>query len=323
MTRILAGDVGATQTTLALFEGEALSQLRCKEQLVFENSAFSGLVAMVGEFMHGARVDAAAFAIQGFVSGGNVAEGEAPWAIESAPLRSVLGTNACSLLTQAQAALYGVQHDPREVTWLQQGSLESSAPCALVHVGERYGRAFALPAHGPLATDAGHVGFAPRNAIERRLLNQLSEHIEHVSLTDVLGERGLSSLYRLLVAEGLAPPTAQAEIERAPNPNAEIARLGCRDLDRACAASVAFFADLLGSELSNVALSYLPRGGLYVAGSAVQRLRPVFEQGPLLDAFLDRDTLGDRLESIPLALVDDAALALRGATQAAKLLCER
>ncbi len=317
MIRVLAGDVGAARTTLSLLEGEAPSGLRCTERVVCENHAFSGLVAMVGDFMHGARVDAAAFAVPGFVSLGNVTLGEAAWPIERAPLCSVLGTERCAVLSQAETALLGVPHAADRLHWLQAGTPDSTAPRALVYVGERYGRAFTLAGSAPLPTDASHIGFAPRNAIERRLLNRLAEHSEHVSLSDVLAEGCLMRLFELLVAESLAPPSAQAEVERAPDPDAAIARLGLRDLDHACAAAVAFYADLLGAELCNVALSYLPRGGLFVTGSMVSRLFSLLEQGPLLEAFLGRDSLGDRLQSIPLALIDDTELVLRGTEEAA------
>jgi glucokinase len=124
-------------------------------------------------------------------------------------------------------------------------------------------------------------------------------------------------MYDFLVREGLASATALAEIERAPDPDAEIARLGARDLDRACAAAVAFFVDMLGASLGNLALAWLPVGGIYLCGALVQKLKPVLAQGALADAFLDQPELGDLLARVPLALVDEPDLALLGTKRAA------
>jgi glucokinase len=136
----------------------------------------------------------------------------------------------------------------------------------------------------------------------------------------VLSGPGLRRLYDFLVHESLTPATALAEIQRAEDPNAEIGRLGSRDLDRGCAAAVAFFADMLGAELGNVALETLPRGGLYLVGAVARNLRSALEQGDLLDSFLDKNAMEDLLRTIPLALIDEPDLPLNGALRAASAL---
>ena len=120
-----------------------------------------------------------------------------------------------------------------------------------------------------------------------------------------------------MVEQGLAPATAQLEIERADDPSAAIGRLGVRGLDPASTAAVALFADLLGSELGNIALGSLPRGGIYLWGGVVLKLRGALEEGHLLDAFLDKDRMEDVLRAIPLALLDEPELGIMGALKAA------
>jgi glucokinase len=80
---------------------------------------------------------------------------------------------------------------------------------------------------------------------------------------------------------------------------------------------VAFFADLLGAELGNVALETLPRGGLYLSGAVARGLRAALERGELLDGFHDKGSVGELLAGIPLALIDEPELALMGALRAA------
>jgi glucokinase len=312
--QILVGDVDAHKTVLTLFAGDRRDGLSLKQTQTYENSQSSGLVAMVGDFMHGARVDGAAFAVTGHVHLGACESADLPWSVREDDLKPILGTDACVLLNDVQAAALGVHDSKRsQWVWLQEAPLDPDAPLAVVS-------ALLVPPNRAIASDAGLAGFAPRNAIERRLTNYLAERVEQVTIGHVLSAQGLRRLHDFLVSEGLAPATALAEIERAPDPNAELARLGSRDLDRACAAAVASFADILGAELSNVALACLPRGGLFLIGSMARRLRSVLEAGDLRDAFLDRVLLSHLLESIPLILIDEPNLPTLGAKRAALAL---
>jgi glucokinase len=335
MMRILSGEIGGQSSELALFEGERPEQLRLTRRQRFENSAFSGAVGMVGEFMHGVRVDAAAFGLDGSVHGGALGMAHSremgrvdavslPWDVELSPLSSVLGTEHCALFNDVQVATLGVADAADGSTlWFQRCPLDPAAPKAVVRVGSSYGLALCLPSGDSLATEVGQTCFPPRNAIERRLLNHLAERFEPVCLEHVLSWTGLRRLYDFLVFEGLAPATALAEIERAADPSHELARLGSRDLDRACAAAVGFLTDLLGAELARVGLAYLPRQGLYLTGDLARSLRSVFEEGPLLEAFLERSETSSLLAEIPLALIDEPDLILLGAKRAALQLLER
>ncbi len=316
--QILVGDIDAHKTVVSLFSGADASSLLLAKSQSYENSGFSGLVAMVGDFMHGARVDGAGFAVTGTVLGGVCENPELPWSVREEDLKPILGSDRCVLLNDVQAAALGVRDSQREHwVWLQRAPIVPEAPLAVVSVGLGYGRALLVPPNQSFTSEAGLAGFAPRNAIERRLLSYLAERIEQVTVAHVLSAPGLRRLHDFLVGEGLAPATALAEIERSPDPNAELARLGARDLDRACAAAVASFADILGSELSHVALNCLPLGGLFLIGSMARRLRRVYEEGDLRDAFLERSVLSKLLERVPLVLIDDAGLPTLGAKRAA------
>lgn len=326
MTRILAADIGGTKTALSLCSGSREDALQVERSEVYESRAFSGLVPILGEFLRGERVDAAAFGVAGPVLGEQVRTTNLPWLVELNELRQVCGTPHCALLNDLQIAALGIRCVPPEhIIWLQERPLDPHAPSELVAVGTGLGRAFLIPRGdgGPpraFATESGHASFGPRNAIERRLLAYLAERHEIVCVEHVLSGPALRRLYDFILHEGLAAPTAQLEIERSEDPSAVIGRLGARDLDEGCAAAVALFADLLGSELGNVALGSVPHGGLYVWGGVARKLRSVLERGELLDAFRDKHRMRELLETIPLALIDEPDLGLLGAREAALAL---
>lgn len=324
MMRVLAADIGGTKTALCLYAGEAATDLRIERVREFESRTFSGLVPILGEFLRGERVDCAAFGVAGPVLHGQCQTTNLPWLVDLHELSHICGTPHCALLNDLEIAVLGVGSVPPDrLVWLQRAPLDATGPVELVAVGTGLGRAFLIPGASrsghprAFATESGHASFGPRNAIERRLLAFVAERHDTPCVEHVLSGPGLRTLYDFIVHEGLAPPTAQLEIERAEDASAVIGRLGSRDLDDGCAAAVALFADLLGSELGNTALRSIPRGGLFLWGGVARKLRNVLERGELLDAFLDKHRMRTLLETIPLALIDEPELGLIGAREAA------
>jgi glucokinase len=276
------------------------------------------LLPILGEFLHGERVDAAAFGVAGPVLDGVCKTTNLPWLVALPDLQNVCGTPYCALLNDVQIAALGVDRvaDDRKV-WLQRAPVSKGAPVELVAVGTGFGRSFVIPGVGAFASELGHSTFPPRNVIERRLVEFLAERFEAPTVEHVLSGPGVHLLYEFIVQEGLAPATAQFEIDAAEDRSAAVGRLGVRDQDPASSAAVGLFVDVLGSVLGNLALSTIPRGGLYLWGGVALKLRHAIEQGHLLDAFLDKPPMGELLHSIPLALIAEPELGLLGALSAA------
>jgi glucokinase len=318
--RVLAGDIGGTKTDLRLYVGSDPSELSVERQGRFESQAFSGLTPILGEFLRGERVDAAGFGVAGPVLGGAARTTNLPWLVTVAELQKVCATPHCALLNDVQVAALGIPWvaDDRKV-WLQRAPIDPRAPIELVALGTGFGRSFVIPGAGAFPTESGHANFAPRNVIERRLFRFLNARVDPVAVEHVLSGPSVYTLYQFVVEQGLAPATAQLEIERADDPSAAIGRLGVRNLDPASAAAIALFVDLLGSELGNIALSSIPRGGIYLWGGVALKLRTALEEGHLLDAFREKDRMEEVLRSIPIALLDEPELGIMGALKAALL----
>lgn len=325
MMRVLAVDVGSTQTVVGLFEGSSDAELALARKERFENASFSGLLPVLGEFLHGERVDAAGVGVPGPVVEGRCQTTHLPWVVTHADLVAVCGTSHVALRNDVESAVMGVPSVPEEsLVWLQRRPLDPEGIVSLLSVGTGFGRAYWAPypkecrlRGRAFATESGHTTFAPRNVIERRLLEFLSARHEHVTVEHALSSPGLHALYQFVVQSGLAAARCQLEIDRAEDPSAQICHLGTRDLDEASAAAVALFVDILGAELGNVALETIPRGGLFITGRVVQKLKSTLKKGELLDAFRDKDRMGELLDTIPIALLDEPDLTLLGAREAA------
>jgi glucokinase len=315
--RILAGDIGGTKTDLRLYVGDSKSDLAVERAARFESAAFSGLTPILGEFLLGERVDAAGFGVPGPVLNGRCQTTNLPWTVTLSELQKVCATAAVALLNDVQVAALGIPGVAQDrKVWLQRAPVDPRAPVELVSVGTGLGRAFVIPGAGAFPSEGGHACFAPRNTIERRLLEFLAQRHDPVAIEHVLAGPAIHSLYKFIVQEGLSPATAQFAIDAADDPSAAIGRLGVRDQDPASSATIGLFVDLLGSELGNIALGSMPRGGVYLWGGVALKLRTALEEGHLMDAFLDKDRMTDFLRTVPVALLNEPDLGILGARAA-------
>ena len=318
--RILTADVGGTKTRLALYEGASPEELQIVRDQRAPSAEETGLEPIVTRFLAGEAVDAAGFGVPGPVVDGLCLTTNLPWIVQLDALRAICQTPRCVLRNDAEMAALGMPVVPEtSKVWLQRGREQPEQPMTLVAVGSGYGRALLIGKTLALSSEAGHASFAPRQAMEIRLLEHLLEQHEQVSIEHVLSGPGLIALYETLLKADVAQPAPATtdDLARADDKSARIGQLGLSDADPLCAATVAWFAELLGAELGNVALQTLPRGGLYIWGGVARKLRPALEAGDLLEAFLDKDRMRAVLETIPLALIDDRDLALLGAREAA------
>jgi glucokinase len=82
------------------------------------------------------------------------------------------------------------------------------------------------------------------------------------------------------------------------------------------------FADIYASQLGNLALTYLPRGGLYIAGGIAPRILPLLRQSRFLDHFRNKPPMEALLDQIPVSVVTSSRTGLIGAYFRASELVE-
>jgi glucokinase len=80
------------------------------------------------------------------------------------------------------------------------------------------------------------------------------------------------------------------------------------------------FAEIYGSEASNLALKYMALGGVYVCGGIAPKVLPFLERGGFMRAFLDKGRLGTTLARIPVRVSLNPSTALIGAAHVAASL---
>jgi len=80
------------------------------------------------------------------------------------------------------------------------------------------------------------------------------------------------------------------------------------------------FVRIYGAQAGNLALTALALGGVWIAGGVAARNVERMRSGSFVEAFRAKGKHQKMLEEIPVRLVTDKVLALRGAARAARRL---
>jgi glucokinase len=320
---ILAADIGGTKADLALFaiEGETLVETRHER---FPTAAWDGLEPLLDRFLGAERVTltACAVGVAGPVRDGRVAGTNLPWSVEARSLAARLGLPRVHLLNDLEAVAHGLAGlDPARARPIHPGTADPRGPVALLAPGTGLGQAFLVHdedgATVTLASEGGHADFAPRSELEWELARWIAaRHEGHASWERVLSGIGLVHIYEFLRDTGRCEePAWLAAARAAGDANAALAAadgkaaIATRTLD--------LFVGCLGAQAGNLALTLLATGGVYLAGGIPPRLADRLADGRFVAAFRDKGRLAPLVATIPVHIVLDEHIAVRGAATVA------
>ncbi|WP_435018758.1 glucokinase [Tundrisphaera sp. TA3] len=281
---ILAGDIGGTKTTLALFEIVG-PKLRATEHVATfpsgEHATFGEILsAFLAEIPAGTTIDACCLGVAGAVLDGRVETTNLPWEIDEPSLAEAVGAPRATLLNDLEATAYGMIHlDLGELHVLNTGtSRRRRGNVAVIAAGTGLGEAtlFWDGRHfQPIASEGGHSDFAPRNPREVELLQYLwTKFGGHASYERVLSGAGIVNLYEFLRVSGNAPEPSwlSDRFAEADDPAIVISQAGLKGEDANCVAALDMFAEIYGAEAGNLALNCLAVGGVFVGGGIAPKL---------------------------------------------------
>lgn len=316
---ILAGDVGGTKVHLALYdftEGK-LNHTRDKQ---YPAKEYSGLEAIVKEFLGTDRVSAACFGVPGPVRDGRLRLTNLPWTLDSRELAKNLQIDHVFLINDLEANGYGVAElGPDQIYTLSEGDASQIGNRALIAAGTGLGEgilAWNGRIHVPYPSEGGHTDFGPRNEDEIELLRFLQRKYNgRISYERVVSGMGLTNIYEFLRdSKGMEEPKWLAEeIAAVDDPNRVITEMALSVKSEICAKALDMLVSIYGAEAGNLALKVLSVGGMYVGGGIAPKILEKLKDGTFLKAFQDKGRLSQLLINMPVRVILDSRAALMGA----------
>jgi glucokinase len=325
---ILAGDIGGTNSRLAVFD----SDLNKVEEKVFKNSGRGSLEEIIAEFRApiSQPLDRACFAVAGPVAEGKVTLTNLSWHLEEKQLSKELNIPVVGLINDLMGHAEGIEVLPADkFITLHAGRAVPGGQRAVIAAGTGLGEAGLFfdaktKRYRSFPSEGGHSDFSPTNAEEDALMLFLRKKLKHVYWEAVLSGRGLRNLYDFYCASGQFKKTDELPDKpeyggAGPSP-ADLSAAGLAGTSPVAVAALELFVRLYGAESGNLALKMLATGGVYLGGGIAPKIVAKLKSPQFLAAFWAKST--DKLETlmkqIPIHVINFELCGLYGAANFAR-----
>lgn len=300
----LLADIGGTHTRLALQRGSGDPY----HAEVFDNRDYPGLAEIVEDYLTKVppgRPTAGAFAVACPVTGDRIHLTNLAWEFSTSGLQERLGFEALEVVNDfAAQALAVPELGPDDMVAIGSGTPQSGAPVGVLGPGTGLGMAGLVQCDSrwlPIPGEGGHVTLAAANEQQARLIADLRRKYGHVSAERVLSGAGLVDLHRWCAGDpdlSLSPPEVTEHALAGDDPHA--------------AEALALFFDMLGTVAGDLALTLGARGGIYLTGGILPRLREPLLASRFREFFVDKGRFRSYLEAVPTRLIVHPFPAFKG-----------
>lgn len=306
--KILAADIGGTNSRFAEVEVSMLSNIRMSKPVIFptDSDSVNGFQDLLEHYLEVRspglatleEYDALGIAIAGGVDGQRGTLPNISWDIDFSTSRPV---EKVFLLNDFVAQAYGYL-GPGALEALQlirPGSRSGTGAIAIVGAGTGLGHAALEPHKGErvvISSEAGHASFSFHGEDERRIeafmLDALEQH--WLSNDDVTTGSGAALIHECLTGVKATPAEALNEN----NQGSPTCQYYSRFYARAC---------------RNYCLSMYPVEALVITGGIAAKNPHLVRSDEFIDEFNDGHTYSHLLKEIPIYLNKDEAVGIKGA----------
>ncbi len=256
----------------------------------------------------------AVFAVACALNGDRIRFTNSPWTLSIAEAKVALALQEVRLVNDFSAL-------SRAIPWLGADTLEpigTAQPRTMPQPPDRRTYAAIGPGTGlgtgglllvgnqavVLESEGGHVGFAPVDAYECDILEQLWTQFPRVSNERLICGQGLVNLHHAICRIENAPIVHQA-------PNTIVA--AARDGDSLCTQTVLRFCAMLGSMAGDLVLTLGAWDGVYLGGGVTERLSHWLPQSDFRRRFEDKGRHAALMRTVPTLRIGHPAVGLLGA----------
>ena len=303
---VMVCDVGGTNLRVAVSRAPGMApEIVLKDSTAAHHGLEGALVAAAKAA--GTEARSVIICAAGPVDAGHVRLTNADWTLDGPQIARRLGLEQGLLLNDFEAQAVALPHLTPDMTReICSGLARSGAPMLALGPGTGLGAAALLPANGrwlPATTEAGHVDFGPVGALEEKVWPHLERVEGRVTFESVLSGPGLARLHSALgAAQGRAPDGRDAAGVQA------AARAG----DESAVESIRLFWRLVARCAGDLALIFLARGGVTLAGGVLPRLVDWLDARAFRETFLAKAPMQAVLADIPIRLIEQPDAVLTG-----------
>ncbi|NUT62071.1 glucokinase [Herbaspirillum sp. C9C3] len=294
----LLSDIGGTNARFALETSpghlEQVQVLRGADYPQFTD-AVQAYLELAGQ----PAVKHAAVAIANPVQGDQIKMTNHDWAFSIEAARQLLGFDLLLVVNDFTALSMAVpQLRADELQQIGGGAPKVGQPVGLVGAGTGLGVGGLVRGDGhwlPLASEGGHVAFAPANAREAAVLAYAWQFHEHVSAERLVSGPGLELIHRALLAIDGHPA---AELKAA-----GIVDGALKQGDAVCLETLDLFCSMLGTVAADLALTLGALGGIYIGGGVVPHLGEYFARSAFRARFENKGRMSVLTKAIPTYVI--------------------
>jgi glucokinase len=318
---ILAGDIGGTNTRLAIIDF-VKGRFNFLAEETFASREEPGLESAIRKFLssHPCSIKRACFGVAGPVRNGRCEATNLPWIIDTHEIARQFNIPRVDLLNDLEINANGIAAlETKDFDVLNQGTHDPQGNRAVISAGTGLGEAglfFTDGEYRAFASEGGHADFAPRNHLEIGLLDYLLKRYPRVSIERIISGPGLFNIYQYLRDQGRADePGWLVNQMRHKAPPVVITENALNGKSSLCVAAVDLFVSLYGAEAGNLALKIMATGGVYLGGGIAPKIIPKLREPVFMNAFTAKGRMKPLLQAIPVRVIINPRTALIGAAR--------
>lgn len=322
----IVADIGGTNARFALVTGlenhtnhtdgtirktfiiEQTATFKCSEFSEFEDVYQSYLDTLtesnVAKLVD--KVCGACVAIAGPVSANRVVMTNLDWSFSGDDLKNTYGyeffyvindfaAQAMAVVSLASSDLFRIKSSVSELL-----SSESYLPKAVLGPGTGLGVASLVhngTAWMPISGEGGHANFAPVTALDIELYKYMRGELSYVSVETLLCGSGITRIYKALAAIN------DEVIEEESSLPENVTESAKRGSDKMATSTLDVFFRVLGSASGNIALTVGARGGVYLTGGILPRVKDLLLESDFNQAFCSKGVMSHYVETLNVDLV--------------------
>ncbi len=304
----LLADIGGTNARFALSDGTRLFAIQ-----TLPTADYPTLQDAIRAYLQAQSetVAQAAIAIANPVTGDHIQMTNHHWSFSIAAMQHELRLEKLRVINDFTAQALAIPRlTATEKRAVRAGEAVAGTPIAVLGPGTGLGVSGLIP-NGDrwiaLASEGGHVSFAPRDDAELAIWQYARIQYGHVSAERLINGAGLSLIDSAL---------ANAENDVSNRSPAEITAAALAGEARA-RATLYHFSAFLATVAADLVLTLGARGGVYLCGGILPRVADYFiNQSPFNARFTDKGRFAAYLDAVPVWLVTAENPGLLGAAEA-------